>query len=327
MKNTWKASIALLCLAALACGGSDDEPMDPNGGDDGAATAVAAVAGNGQRIAAGNQLTDPLVVRVTNADNDPVSGEEVTWAVTGGGGSVSQSSTTTGSDGTTSVTLTTGSAGGTNTVTATVDGLTGSPVTFSADAVTPSAVAVTAGNNQMARVDQPLASPVEVRVTAGDGSPVPGATVTWSVTSGSGSLSSMSTVTDDDGRTSVSWTLGPNVGLNSITAAAGGVDATANANGTQPVTVTVNMQGIAFVAPGGGDDVTIMLGDTVRWVNLDAVNHTSTSTDVPTGGDSFDSGQFGNGGEFSFVANARGVWTYFCEVHPTIMRDALITVQ
>ena len=190
MKDSRPPRIVLLCLAvALACGGSDDEPMDPNGGDTGAATAVAAVAGNGQRIAAGNQLTDPLVVRVTNADNDPVSGEEVTWAVTGGGGSVSQSSTTTGSDGTTSVTLTTGSAGGTNTVTATVDGLTGSPVTFSADAVTPSAVAVTAGNNQMARVDQPLASPVEVRVTAGDGGPVPGATVTWSVTSGSGSLS------------------------------------------------------------------------------------------------------------------------------------------
>ena len=327
MKNTWKAGITLMCLAALACGGSDDEPMDPNGGDTGAATAIAAASGDAQRIAAGVQLLAPLVARVTNADNDPVSGERVTWTVTAGGGSVSQSSTTTGSDGTTSVTLTTGSAGGTNTVTATVDGLSGSPVTFTANAVTPSAVAVAAGNNQMARVDQPLASPVEVRVTAGDGGPVPGATVSWSVTSGSGSPSSMSTVTDDDGRTSVSWTLGSNTGGNSITASAGSVESTASANGTQPVTVTVNMQGIAFVAPGGGDDVTIMLGDTVRWVNLDAVNHTATSTAVPTGGDGFGSGQFGNGGEFSFVANVRGMWTYFCEVHPATMVGALITVQ
>jgi plastocyanin len=325
--NRTTSAITLVCLTALACGGSDDEPMDPNGGDPGAATAIAAVSGDGQRIAAGVQLPESFVVRVTDAEDDPVSGESVTWAVTGGGGSVSQSSTTTASDGTASVTLTTGAAGGTNTVTATVDGLTGSPVTFTANAVTPSAVAVTVGDNQMARVNQPLASPVEVRVTASDGGSVPGASVSWSVASGSGSLSSMATVTDEDGRTAVSWTLGPNVGANSVTASAGGIDATANANGTQPVTVTVNMQGIAFVAPGGGDDVTIMLGDTVRWVNLDAVNHTATSTAVPTGGDSFASGTFGNGGEFSFVANVRGVWTYFCEVHPAAMRDALITVQ
>jgi plastocyanin len=300
--------------------------MDPNGGDNGAATAIAAVSGGGQRVLAGSQLDEPLVVRVNNAAGDPVSGESVTWAVTAGGGSVSQSSTTTGSNGTTSVTHTTGSAGGTNTVTATVGGLSGSPVTFTASAVTPSAVTVTAGDNQMARLSQPLASPVEVRVTASDGGPVPGATVSWSVTTGSGSLSSTSTTTDSDGRTSVSWTLGPNVGANSITASAGGPEATATANGTQPVTVTVNMQGRAFVAPGGGDEVTIMLSDTVRWVNLDALNHTATSSAAPTGGDTFASGQFGNGGEFTFVPNVRGVWTYFCEVHPTTMVGALITV-
>ncbi len=330
MKNARIAGMTLLWLAVSSCGSSDNEPMDPNDGNGGTpsvATSIAAVSGSGQRFAAGQQLPGPLVVRVTDADGDPVSGESVAWAVTGGGGSVSQSSTTTGSDGTTSVTLTTGSASGPNTVSATADGLSGSPVTFTASAVTPSAVAVTAGNNQMARVDQPLASPVEVRVSAGDGGPVPGATVAWSVTSGSGSLSSMSTVTDDDGSASVSWTLGPAVGANSITATAGSVEATANANGMQPVTVTVNMQGIAFVAPDGGDDVTIMLGDTVRWVNLDAVNHTATSTAVPMGGDSFDSGQFGNGSEFTFVPNTRGTWTYFCGLHPATMRDALITVQ
>ena len=87
------------------------------------------------------------------------------------------------------------------------------------------------------------------------------------------------------------------------------------------------MQGIAFVAPGGGDDVTISLGESVRWVNLDGVTHTATSTSEPPGGSTFDSGILGNGGEFTFTPNVIGTWVYFCEVHPGTMRGATITVQ
>ena len=97
--------------------------------------------------------------------------------------------------------------------------------------------------------------------------------------------------------------------------------------GTGPQVVTIDMQNIAFLAPGGGDAVTVMLGDTIRWVNLDNVPHTATTTSVPAGGNSFASGILNNGGVFKFVPNVLGDWVYLCEIHPTIMRDARITVE
>jgi len=83
------------------------------------------------------------------------------------------------------------------------------------------------------------------------------------------------------------------------------------------------MQNIAFVS----DDITIQLGDTVTWNNLDGVAHTATSTNVPAGGTPFDSGNMGSGASFTFVPNSRGDWIYFCELHPLQMVDARIDVQ
>jgi plastocyanin len=90
--------------------------------------------------------------------------------------------------------------------------------------------------------------------------------------------------------------------------------------------VTVNMQNIAFVAPDGSDDVTIPLGASVEWVNLDSVSHTATSDDVPAGGNAFDSGLLSLNETFVFTPNVTGTWVYHCEVHPTQMDGATITV-
>ncbi|MDP2577368.1 MAG: hypothetical protein Q8W48_06620, partial [Candidatus Palauibacterales bacterium] len=82
----------------------------------------------------------------------------------------------------------------------------------------------------------------------------------------------------------------------------GSDDPTGNGGPASPaVLVTVTMQGTAFNAPGGGDDVTIQLGDTVRWMNLDPFNHTATSTSLPTGGSAFDSPLLGFNQTFDFV--------------------------
>ncbi len=91
-------------------------------------------------------------------------------------------------------------------------------------------------------------------------------------------------------------------------------------------TVTINMQNIAFVAPGGSQDVIASVGDTIRWVNLDGVPHTVTASTVPEGGAELNSGLIQQGEVFIFVPNVIGEWIYLCEVHPTIMRDARITV-
>lgn len=89
--------------------------------------------------------------------------------------------------------------------------------------------------------------------------------------------------------------------------------------------VVVNLQNTAFVAPGGGDDVTVPVGTTVRWENLDAFQHDVASTDVPQGGQAFDSGTMGNGDTYEFTPMLEGTWTYMCQIHPTIMVGATIT--
>ncbi len=92
--------------------------------------------------------------------------------------------------------------------------------------------------------------------------------------------------------------------------------------------VTVNMQNIAFVAPDGSDDVTIALGQSVEWVNLDmGIQHTATSTEEPVGGNAFNSGLLNTNDRFVFTPNVTGTWVYHCEVHPGQMRDATITVN
>lgn len=95
--------------------------------------------------------------------------------------------------------------------------------------------------------------------------------------------------------------------------------------GGEATAVEIRMQNTAFVAPAGGDDVTVTVGTTIEWVNLDAVQHTATSSAVPAGGAAFDSGLMGNGDRFQFTPQVEGTWVYFCEVHPGIMVGATIT--
>src|SRR4051812_18221695 len=52
---------------------------------------ITAVSGNDQSAAVGTAASNPLVVLVVDATGAPFSGATVTWTVTGGGGSVSDS--------------------------------------------------------------------------------------------------------------------------------------------------------------------------------------------------------------------------------------------
>lgn len=76
------------------------------------------------------QLSQPLVVATLDRFGNPVSGVDVSWEVTVGDGSLSQTTTRTGPDGQTSVRWTLGNKSGVQRVAATVGGLAGSPVTF-----------------------------------------------------------------------------------------------------------------------------------------------------------------------------------------------------
>ena len=122
------AGLALASLALSACnGGTEPEPGPET---------LAVVSGGGQSAEAGETLTSPLVVRVTQ-DGAPVVGKAITWSVTAGGGSVNPTSSTTDASGTASTTWTLGAVEGANAVQASAAGVSGSPVTFNATGTAP----------------------------------------------------------------------------------------------------------------------------------------------------------------------------------------------
>ncbi|MFN0278182.1 MAG: plastocyanin/azurin family copper-binding protein [Pyrinomonadaceae bacterium] len=83
-----------------------------------------------------------------------------------------------------------------------------------------------------------------------------------------------------------------------------------------PVTVDVSISGFAF----NPANLTINVGDTVRWTNNDFATHTATSnTSV------WNSGFLSNGQTFSFTFTGAGTFPYFCGVHPSM--TASITVN
>ena len=79
------------------------------------------------------------------------------------------------------------------------------------------------GDEQIAVVGSALPAPFVVRVTDAQGNAVSGVAVTWAVTAGGGTLSATSTQTDSQGQASVTLTLGPTVGTNTVTASSTGL--------------------------------------------------------------------------------------------------------
>ena len=82
--------------------------------------ALKKVSGDAQTGAISTALASPFVVEVKDSANKTFEGVPVTFAVTGGGGTLSATSVATDANGRAQTTLTLGSASGTNTVTATV---------------------------------------------------------------------------------------------------------------------------------------------------------------------------------------------------------------
>ena len=195
-------------------------------GTAGPASAIALVSGNDQSGAAGSALPMPLVVAVRDANQNPVSGVPISFAVASGGGSLSASTVSTNAQGQASTVLTLGPAAGANTVTATRAGLSGSPVTFSATGQqVATRLVVTSGDGQSAKVGKPLAAPLVVTARDAANNPVPGVSVTFAVTAGGGALSVTMVATNAQGQAATQLTLGPNTGANTVRASATGLTA------------------------------------------------------------------------------------------------------
>lgn len=80
------------------------------------------------------------------------------------------------------------------------------------------------GDDQTGPVGEPLPVRPSVRLVDGEGEPVAGHTIAFSVEEGDGSVDPDTAVTDQEGIAEVAWTLGPDPGLQTLAAAADGFD-------------------------------------------------------------------------------------------------------
>ena len=87
----------------------------------------------------------------------------------------------------------------------------------------PAAILAFSGNGQEGTPGAQLAAPLTVEVTDADANPAPGATVSWSVLSGGGTVTPTTPTTDAQGRSSAQFTLGPGDGEQQAQAEASGL--------------------------------------------------------------------------------------------------------
>ena len=188
-----------------------------------AAATLAKVSGDAQADSVGHALSHPFVVRVTDAFGNPVAGTTVDWTRVAGAGTLAAASSTSDSAGLASVGYTLGPVVRVDTVSAAVHGIPASAVLFTAsgEATTAAAIAVVSGDAQSGTVATALTNPLVVKVTDAHGNAVAGAHVTWTVTTGSGTLTPPLAVTDSSGKAQTSFVFGATVGTYVVTASVG----------------------------------------------------------------------------------------------------------
>ena len=190
------------------------------------ATVIEKASGDQQTGTVGAALPVQVRVRILDRLGSPVAGQSVTFAVTQGGGTLSPTTAVTGADGGAATTWTLGTGMGTpQAVSATLQGAALGAVTFSATAVAgPAAtVAPNGGSGQGGMAGTALPTSPSVVVRDAGGLPLAGRTVTFAVTGGGGSVTGATATTNASGVATVgSWVLGPQAGLNQLTATVSG---------------------------------------------------------------------------------------------------------
>jgi hypothetical protein len=168
---------------------------------------VAAASATSQGVTVNQLVSAVPSVLVSDSSSQPLAGVAVTFAVTGGGGTITGGAATTNASGIATLgSWRAGTAAGANTVTATVTGLP--PVTFTATGA-PTAVLTVAkisGDAQIDSAGRTLPLPLVAEARDSFNNVVPGAVVSWSTTDGS--LLPTVDTTDVLGQTQAAWTLG-----------------------------------------------------------------------------------------------------------------------
>ncbi len=90
-----------------------------------------------------------------------------------------------------------------------------------------------------------------------------------------------------------------------------------DADGGRSTNHSVDIQSMAF----SPNTITIQVGDSITWTNLDSFSHTATSTSGP---DSFDSGTLSNSATFTFTFTTPGTYQYKCDFHSSMTATIIV---
>lgn len=175
-----------------------------------AAASLSVVQGNQQSAAVGTLLPTPVVMRVRGTDGLPLAKVPVSFSVTSGGGAVDPGTVVSDANGEVKAKWSLGPLQVQQSIAALAPGL--DPVLVQATGILPSDLIIVQGNNQTAKASSALPVQIVVRVTGGTNIPIPGITVAFAITGGTGSISPQSIVTNALGEATVRWTLGNTVG-------------------------------------------------------------------------------------------------------------------
>jgi hypothetical protein len=180
----------------------------------------------------GSPVDPAPIVLVTDSAGTPASGVMLTVEVSSGGGSVSTTNPVTDQDGTASIAWTLGTKPTVNSVAVRAEGAKQLEFTAVARAGPLKYMTVAWGNGQAGRPDAALGERIGVSLQDGFLNPVMGATVTFAVISGGGTIDDTTAVSDASGiAVSGVWTLGPTLGAQELLMRSGAVEAPATAQG------------------------------------------------------------------------------------------------
>lgn len=140
--------------------------------------------------------------------------------------------------------------------------------------------------------------------------PVEDLQINWTITKGVATLSNPVSLTDADGNAAVTVTPGPLLGEVEVAATIAGEDGDLAEFSLRTTVFLVEILIDRFEVPLGGDSIEVVLGDTIEWVNRDALKHAVLSTAVPDGGFAFSSGDLSNSQRYRFVPKVEGVFEY-----------------
>ena len=208
----------------LACGGGD--LVLPSEGEP---ATLEVVQGNGQSGRVGSALAEPIVARVTDSQDRPVTDAAVAFVLDAAAGDATVAPDTARTDagglatfelvmgtriGPAGAVVQVATAGGQRTLS--------EPVVFTAVSADANELLMVGGDGQSAPGGAALGAPLVVQVTDAFGNPIAGVPISWTP-DGGGSVSEPTTTTGEDGLASVIRTLGTTAGPQQTSAGAAGL--------------------------------------------------------------------------------------------------------